>query len=359
MHEHLRERFGRSRRGAKDDRRTGLAEVLLLPPKLNSRIREYFEGRPVAGEAWLRRPEFPTSEEILDRDGSSTSSSPSSDIVELSPNKPIGAFEDIEDYLSTQYELLREDAVKGLRDSVARVRITSQAAEDAFSGQVGIYEKVRGHSPHTLRVFTLTRLQVHICGVTLSSRGVAVRVTFSLRRAGRKILWEQSKRLITGSLVALTPAHDMFDTKAIIATVAARPLEGLQQNPPEVDLFFAHADDIEIDPTQEYVMVEDRSSFYEAARPTLLALQHMMREKFPLSEHLVGVQREVEAPEHIRDNPSMDLTSVLTGDMEQTYENVDVLRQWPKRPTSELDASQLQALRRILTKRLAIVQGPP
>lgn len=359
MNEHLPERFGRSRRGGKDDRRPQQAEVLLLPPKLNPRIREYFEGKPVAGGAWLRRPEFPTSGEILDRDGSSSSSSSSSDIVEISPNKPVGAFEDIEDYLSTQYELLREDAVKGLRDAVARVRITSQAAEDAFSGQVGIYEKVRSHSVSTPHVFMLTRSQVHICGVTLSSRGLALRATFSLRRAGKKILWEQSKRLITGSLVALTPANDMFDTKAIIATIAARPLEGLQQNPPEVDLFFARADDIEIDPTQEYVMVEDRSSFYEAARPTLLALQHMMREEFPLSEHLVGVQREVEAPQYILDNPKMDLTSVLTYDKQQTYENVDILRQWPKQPQSELDDSQLQALRRILTKRLAIVQGPP
>lgn len=106
-------------------------------------------------------------------------------------------------------------------------------------------------------------------------------------------------------------------------------------------------------------MVEARSSFYEAARPTLLALQHMMNEKFPLSEHLVDVKREVAAPKYIRDNPKMDLTSVLIDSEHETYENVDVLKQWPAQPQSELDASQLRALHRILTKRLAIVQGPP
>jgi helicase required for RNAi-mediated heterochromatin assembly 1 len=70
----------------------------------------------------------------------------------------------------------------------------------------------------------------------------------------------------------------MFQSKAIVATVAARPLEGLQQNPPEIDLFIARAEEIEIDPAQEFVMVEERTGFFEADRHTLLALQKMMRE---------------------------------------------------------------------------------
>lgn len=43
---------------------------------------------------------------------------------------------------------------------------------------------------------------------------------------------------------------EVFDSRVIIATVVARPLPGLQKNPPEIDLFFPRADDIEIDPTQ-------------------------------------------------------------------------------------------------------------
>ena len=112
----------------------------------------------------------------------------------------------------------------------------------------------------------------------LSNRGIALRITFSLHRTGKKILWEQSKRLITGSLVVLTPKDDMFQSKAIVATVAARPLSTLQQNPPEIDLFIARAEELEIDPAMEFVMVEDRGGFYEADRYTLLGLQKMMRE---------------------------------------------------------------------------------
>ena len=103
-------------------------------------------------------------------------------------------------------------------------------------------------------------------------------MTFSLARVGKQVLWEQSKRLITGSLVVLTPAGDMFRTKAIVATVAARPLDGLNQNPPEIDLFFSRPDELELDPALEWVMIEERTGFYEADRHTMLALQKMATE---------------------------------------------------------------------------------
>ena len=46
-----------------------------------------------------------------------------------------------EEYLSTHYELLREDAVRRLRDAVTQVKLTPAASEDAFNGAIGIYEK--------------------------------------------------------------------------------------------------------------------------------------------------------------------------------------------------------------------------
>ncbi|KAK4988270.1 hypothetical protein LTR28_001751, partial [Elasticomyces elasticus] len=120
--------------------------------------------------------------------------------------------------------------------------------------------------------------KIFIVGVILSPKGVAVRVVFSMVRAGKKIHWEQSKRLLTGSVVVLTPASDMFQTKAVVAVVAARPLAAVQQNPPEIDLFFARPEELELDPSQEWVMLEERTGYYEAERHTLLALQKMMKE---------------------------------------------------------------------------------
>lgn len=118
---------------------------------------------------------------------------------------------------------------------------------------------------------------MHIIGLITSTRGIAIRITFSTRRAGKKILWEQATRLKSGSLVALTPSADMFRTKTLVATVAARPLKGLQENPPELDLFL-RGTEIELDPAVEWTMCEARSSFFEAERYTMLALQKLMHE---------------------------------------------------------------------------------
>ncbi|KAF7193807.1 Helicase required for RNAi-mediated heterochromatin assembly 1 [Pseudocercospora fuligena] len=336
MNEGLQERFGRSRQAVRHEGDT--AKVWLLPPKLNPKVREYFEPAEVEGGAWLSKPEIPTSAEVLDLD---TVSSSSSDVIELEPNRPVGPWQSKEQYLSTLYELYREDALRGLREAVSMTRCTPHAAEGAFAGKVGIYDKV------------------HICGATLSTRGFAVRVTFSLFRTGSKVLWEQSKRLISGSLVVLTPKSDMFRSRAIVATVAARPLDGLQQNPPELDLAFARPEELELDPAMEYVMVEDRGGLFEANRHTLVGIQRMMREPFPLAEHFVGVQRRVSVPEYVKAQPKRDLSSVLLNKSDESFENVDIVKHWPSKPNSTLDASQLEALHRILTKRLAIVQGPP
>lgn len=81
--------------------------------------------------------------------------------------------------------------------------------------------------------------------------GVASRVEFSVERAGKRIRWEQSKRLVQGTMVALTPARDMFRTVCKIATIAARPiLGGLDQNPPTIDLFWGDIGDIALDPVE-------------------------------------------------------------------------------------------------------------
>ena len=89
MNEHLAERFGRSRRGERSP--TGHAEVMLVPPQLNRKVREYFDEaqKPVDGGPWLSRPEIPTSAEVLDID---TGGSHSSSEVSLMCNRRKGAW---------------------------------------------------------------------------------------------------------------------------------------------------------------------------------------------------------------------------------------------------------------------------
>lgn len=158
--------------------------------------------------------------------------------------------------------------------------------------------------------------------------------------------------------MALSPFGDAFQTTCILATVAARPMSALQMNPPEIDLFFPHYHQ-PIDPMQKWIMVECRSSFFEASRHTLMALQHMKREPFPLSEYLVGVKQEVEPPAYIQNNPYLDLSTLVSMEEASSFQNVNVLEEWPPNDTTSLDNSQSRALKRMLTRKVAIIQGPP
>ncbi|KNG46299.1 dead box helicase [Stemphylium lycopersici] len=315
------------------------------PTRQNNDIRDYFKvaKKPVIGGAWLDKPEIPSPSEVL-REESGFSIMGSLVGVEetIRPHKVEGAYENNEDYLRTKYELLREDTVRPLRKAIDAVRADPFKDESEYQDQsIGIYDPV------------------YITSLVFSPRGLATRVAFSLGRVKKHIRWEQSKRLITGSLVALSPTDDAFQTQCVLAIVAARPLSALEQNPPEIDLFFARPEDQEIDPARKWIMLECRASFFEANRHTLLTLQHLMREPFPLSKYLVHVQKEVQPPAYIKHNPYMNLSSLVSMEECAEYGNVNVLDDWPNMSSHSLDNSQSRALKRMLTSELAIIQGPP
>lgn len=91
-------------------------------------------------------------------------------------------------------------------------------------------------------------------GLLLARIGVAFRIEFSHRHFPKKILWNQSKRLVPGTMVALSPQNDNFQTICKIAVVAARPVEGgLDQNPPLIDLFWGDTEDAVFDPVESEI----------------------------------------------------------------------------------------------------------
>ncbi|KAL8813625.1 MAG: hypothetical protein Q9200_000107 [Gallowayella weberi] len=299
--------------------------------KFNPVIRQYFKDIPSSaqGLSFVHVPEIPTSEEI---------SVPADDEEgEVPVNHVVGPWASKQKYLADHYALLREDGVAPLRNVVAELKAVPEVLEKDSLEKSQIYEKVT--------------LDIWLSQVP--------KVTFSLRRTGKKIIWEQSKRLQQGTLVALTPAHDMFESICKVAVVAARPLSGLQSNPPAIDIFFSSANEIEIDPQQEWVMVESSAGYFEAYRHTLKSLQKIALESFPLAEYIVGVEREVRPPYYLAQQPFKDLSSVIQTSSGE-YHHVNILdSQWAENGVSDLDASQMEALHRILSKELAIIQGPP
>ena len=126
----------------------------------------------------------------------------------------------------------------------------------------------------------LTSFQVYIAGFTFAPLGVAARLRFSTSRVGKGIPWRFSKRLLAGTMVALSPAKDKFRSKCVIAIVAARPITGVEDTPPQIDIYFSRTEDIEIDPQQEWTMLEAPTGYYEAAKHTLRALQKLNNETY-------------------------------------------------------------------------------
>ncbi|PYH98676.1 DEAD box helicase [Aspergillus ellipticus CBS 707.79] len=310
------------------------AANLELPIFVNEDIKAYFVRKcPEDSERWLLRPEIPSPEEIM---GVHDPTVDPDEYVDLMPNQIKGPWVSKDEYLKTHYELLREDSIAPLRDAVAYVRENPQMMD---SKAVSIYDKV------------------HITGITFAQRGLGFRVQFSTSRAGKNIAWEYSKRLISGSIVALSPANDGFKNKCVVAIVAARPLENVAQNPSQIDIFFARPEDTDFDPHKEWIMVEAKDGYYESARHTMTALQKLHEEKFPLSEHICLLNPRVEAPDYVREHPIIDIQSSIDGPNQ--VGRVDILEGWPCSPTAELDHTQWKALQEMLTKQLSVIQGPP
>lgn len=221
---------------------------------LNLQIREYVSKQEqtqstAKADSWLSQPEVPTTEEL---------SVPCNDLL---PNKIKVPYKNTERYFKIHYGLFREDAVGSLRDAVHDFR-----------------ENTSNDDNHKFSVYE----QVHITGFTFARRGIAARIKFTTSRAKKRINWENSKRLVSGSIVALLPSGtnpvDLNDM--IVAVVAARPLAGVLCEPPEIDIYFGRTEDIQIDPQKEWIMIEAKQGYFEAYRHTLRALQKLSQEKY-------------------------------------------------------------------------------
>lgn len=144
-----------------------------VPACVNEDIRKYYEvaNKPVAGAGpWLDEPEIPHPSEILREEPTFTAiDTLIKTDSEPRPKKVEGPYDDTEDYLRTEYELLREDALRPLRDAVTEVRKDAWKGEAQYEKNVGIYEPV------------------YITSLVFSPRGLATRVAFSMSRVKKYI----------------------------------------------------------------------------------------------------------------------------------------------------------------------------
>ncbi|MCJ8729395.1 hypothetical protein PDJAM_G00105760 [Pangasius djambal] len=250
-------------------------------------------------------------------------------------------------YLDTHFRLLREDFVRPLREGI-RELLQSQH-DESLSGV-----PVRKRRFDDIRVYFDTRLVMPLCTPT----GTAYRVQFDPRPL-QFVRWENSKRLLYGSLVCLSMDH--FET-FLFATVSNRDPKELREG--QVQLSFYRNSRNQLATTQashSFLMVET-TAYFEAYRYVLEGLQEQEEDDLPFQRYIVECNQDVHPPAYfVPLERTYDLACITAEGHKDSMKPFNPLNPtaWPTEEQLGLDDSQLQALKLALTKELAIIQGPP
>ncbi|TIC95581.1 Helicase required for RNAi-mediated heterochromatin assembly 1 [Colletotrichum higginsianum] len=283
---------------------------------------------------WRDTPELPLAEDIMKEAG------------ELPRENHLNAVYLHKDaYFEVQYELLRHEGVEPIRKAVQEYRSAPEMIESAE---------------------TCVYTDVFVRGTNIIRLGVMIRVTFSSVRARHYINWPVSQRLVPGTIVALSPAWDNFQTRCIVASVTGRYDELIDSpmTPPPLDLEIHDAQTTAglMDPDQDYVMIEARSSYFEAVRHVLEGLKHAAQDESPFDKYLVRGSNSVDRLASMPCSASsVDISTLNDGIRRSASMPIPVQGDITNYVQSKarLDKSQMLALQRMVTKELAIVQGPP
>ncbi|XP_062822871.1 NFX1-type zinc finger-containing protein 1 [Anolis carolinensis] len=295
----------------------------------------------------------------------------------LRPNTLRQPYEGPTLYLETHFRLLREDFVRPMREGIAQIlRDTEESG-------------LRKKKFDDIRIYFDTRIVAPHC----TASGIEYRVQFDTRLL-RFVRWENSKRLIFGSLVCLS--KDGFES-FLFATVAQRDPKELKEGSVWLS-FCEHSRPLlaQVQPSDSFLMVET-AAYFEAYRHVLQGLQEARPEELPFQRYLVRCEADVSAPAYLEgprrlydfaclvqkppaekppkeeqgDNHNNRNGPALHNFLREVQHraadplvggaSVDILdpQQWPSKETLGLDETQLEALRLALTKELAIIQGPP
>lgn len=269
----------------------------------------------------------------------------------LRPNIISGKYDSTAIYLDTHFRLLREDFVRPLREGILELL---QSFED---------QGLRKRKFDDIRIYFDTRIITPVC----SSSGIVYKVQFDTKPL-KFVRWQNSKRLLYGSLVCMS--KDNFET-FLFATVSNRDHDDLYQG--FVQLCFNEQSQqllADVQPSDSFLMVET-TAYFEAYRHVLEGLQEVQEEDVPFQRNIVGCDSHVKEPRYLImggrydftpliKNPSTFEESLRNAESSQ-YSSVNVLdpSQWPSKETLKLDDSQMEALQFALTRELAIIQGPP
>ncbi|KAH0619385.1 hypothetical protein JD844_019443 [Phrynosoma platyrhinos] len=217
----------------------------------------------------------------------------------LRPNSLAQPYESPGVYLETHFRLLREDFVRPMREGIVQLL---QCTEQ----QRGM----RQRRFDDIRVYFNARILAPAC----SAAGIEYKVRFDTKPL-RSVRWENSKRLLYGSLVCLS--KDGFET-FLFATVAQRESRDLRKG--IVHLSFVERSRpllAEARPSDSFLMVET-AAYFEAYHHVLRGLQELREEGLPFQRYIVHCEAEVAAPGYLRASGSTYDLRCLVGKLPAT-----------------------------------------
>ncbi|KAK2861853.1 hypothetical protein Q5P01_001386 [Channa striata] len=264
----------------------------------------------------------------------------------LRPNLTSKRYRNTHLYLDTHFRLLREDFVRPLREGIQQLLQNQK--------NMGRSEKpLKKKHFDDIRIYFDTKIIVPKCTQT----GLAYLVQFDLEPL-KFVRWQNSKRLLYGSLVCLSCDH--FEN-FLFATVSDRDPKNLQKG--QVQITFTDESRLKlatVEKDQSFLMVET-TAYFEAYRYVLEGLQEQEEDDLPFQRYIVDCSTDIQPPDYLRRQDIYDLSSIAEPDYKGDALVFHSLREeaWPRMEELGLDDSQMKAFHLAITKELAIIQGPP
>ncbi|XP_072308697.1 NFX1-type zinc finger-containing protein 1-like [Eucyclogobius newberryi] len=267
----------------------------------------------------------------------------------LRPNLTSQRYPNTHVYLDTHFRLLREDFVRPLREGIQELLFTIM--NTGRMDNVGNQGKAKRLDD--IRVYHDTKVIAPKC----TMNGLAYVIQFNVDQL-KFVRWQNSKRLIFGSLVCLS--CDNFES-FLFATVSDRDPKDLQEGKVQITFTEESRNTLaRIEQNQVYLMVET-TAYFEAYRYVLEGLQEQEEDELPFKKYLVDCSPDVEPPAYLQRADTYDLSSVAHPDFKSEVKPFHCLdaKAWPTMEKLGLDESQFDAFKLALTKELVIIQGPP
>ncbi|CAL1529242.1 unnamed protein product [Lymnaea stagnalis] len=272
----------------------------------------------------------------------------------LRANKTRGPYRDVQHYLDVHARLIREDYLEPIRNGLKHFKETRRHLLSQDWGRIMdedenlIKELQKKTKDNDLRFYFNVKLLDMFNDV---NDGIALIVNFDNTQL-QDVDWKNSKRFMYGALLVFS--KDFFET-TIFATVAERKDDLLEQGQVQV-IFQNNLEEVFTASESDRFIIAETTAYFESHRHVLEGLQEMKR--LPLEQYIIKCERQIRPPEYVTGDTFYNLSAIIRGKHTQRIPILDT-EEWPEASETDLNDSQLEALKLALTNEISLIQGPP